>query len=327
MEAPKRVQLGVLALLVFIAFCGKGGGPKYKELRFRIEERVKIPEIFLYDHAEYHRGKVYFSQPQKGVWEFDVKKKKSRKIFRNGRGPEEVLAPNKIHCYGTACFINSYYPQNFLYKFSIKKEKLQRIKLPFSVNYDDFAVNSRRIILLNPYWRDGYLRIMDRFGGVSLKCGRPKVFPLMYRFNVNQGILSVSEGKIYAAFSAEAKVKIFTMDCKEKGTLLLFPPFYKKMPKKYKVRKGEMDEHRKWMGKWTRLYTMINFKKWLLVSYRRGYKPEFYYVLIDLDNPYFRFYSKKVSFEIFKVSVDMKFSGVLIERGELFYIEGKFILE
>jgi len=72
-----------------------------------------------------------------------------------------------------------------------------------------------------------------------------------------------------------------------------------------KIRKSKNDKnHKQWMSSWTSINNILTNKAWILIKYKKGYEPIYFYEFIDLKNKSNRLYIPETSSNIFEFSIE-----------------------
>ncbi len=294
----------------------------YKKMSIKIIQKLMIGKgDFYYNWASISENTIFFVR--NGIWKVTLGER-LEKIINEGVGPEEVYAPNKIHCTGKACWINSYYPLSYIYKLNSENNELERVSLGSPFYFDDFQINRNWLVIINPYWKDNLVKILDLEKAEIVKaCGKRYFIPLMKKFNVNEGNILVLNGNIVANQSILNEISIFSKECSFERKVKFNPPFYKPMPSKYRVEKFDDEAHRKWMSKWTNVYKLLGSGNWILVIYRLGYEKVYFYEYFNPNHSRIRYFSGRSKIEMLNLR-GKNFVGMLDDGEKLWLVKGKF---
>ena len=246
----------------------------------------------------------------------DLDKKQDRIIFKNGTGPDQVYKPSRLRIYNQDIYINSFYSLNRIFKISGIDEEIKLEQVNFGINIFDIDdlkfISEDTLVLANVYWPDHLIKIYDsKKHRILKKIGKSKKDKLMMKFNINQASICVVKDKLYIIESIAPEIIVFSL---EKYTMVekivLNPPFYKPHPKKYKVNKYDDKGHKQWMSSWTSINDILTDKAWILIKYKKGYEPLYFYEFIDLKNKSNRLYIPETSSNIFEFSIEKDFIKV-----------------
>ncbi len=324
MDIKKIVLFLFIFSSLFLTGCYDGNSIVYKKAIFKINTEKKLVSIPYFDSVSLaDNGKVYLIF--KGIWEYDPNTEREEKITREGMGPNEVYAPNKILCEKESCWINSYYPFNFIYRLNLFSTKIERVKLKEAISFDDFKVSQKELYMVNPYWKNSLVKILNLNTGEKIKeCGKGKFIGLMMKFNVNQAHIAIGKNRIYVAQSIIPKIEVFSFGCEELYKIKLSPPFYMRIPKKYNVKKYDEKGHREWMSRWTALDKIYLFNNWLFVMYKKGYEDRYYYEIFELNEKKSkRYYTRGTGIFIVNLENDFNFEGVKSTGEKLLWVKGR----
>lgn len=332
----KKFRLRFIIYMLIIAMTSFGCK---KENRYPVYEEAGIKiysidfiskDLFVFSEAVRCEETIFILY-RFDVWKINLLKQTEEKIVKNGPGPDEIYCSYRCRIFDDYCWISSLYPNKSLFRFKINDNKfgIETIKLPRPDLFDDFIIlPGGKIAGVYVYWPDALLKILDLENGTFEKCGKPIYNDIMMKFNVNTASIAAYKDNIYVIQSIAPIIEVFSMiEGKKIDTIKLCPPFYKKIPVKYNVNKDDNKAHKKWMAGWTSLFKIMADNGWILLQYKKGYEPVFYYELMNIKNRNKRFYVPETGEFIFDFKVlnnrfyvmtgNFKDDNLLWKRGEI----------
>lgn len=279
----------------------------YEKLEIRDRKILQISEeIPLINDLAKLRDSIFIIS-KKDIWVRDLNSKKEKILIKDGIGPDEVYKASRIIRFNDELYLNSYFQLKYIYHLSPDpdKFKLERIYLDIPLDFDDFDfISDSLMVMVNVYWETGFIRFYDLKSKNYLKIGKNEISEIMGRFNVNWASICVLGENVYVVQAT--KPEIMVISSKEKkisNTIKLYPPFFKPIPRKYKVEKYDHNSHKRWMAGWTSVYNILGKGEWMLVIYRWGYEQRYCYELIYLKDLEHRFYIEETPSRIYEFDV------------------------
>jgi hypothetical protein len=252
--------------------------------------------------------KILATDKKLSIWRVDLAGKKEEKIINSGIGPDEIFKAQKFVINKNKCWTNSYLEFNKIFRFNIKEDrpKIEFLRLPLRITRFDtlYPLSENSIACVNADWEDDLLKIIDLETGAIRGAGKPKYTKIMMIFNVNIASIAVQDDAAYITQTIDPLIQVFSLDqCKKIDEIPLSPPFYEPMPKKYDVDKNDDKALIEWMSRWTSLRAIYIDNEWLLLRYKRGFEPIYYYEIINLKNRLERIFIDETPENIFDFKV------------------------
>lgn len=290
---------------------------RYKDVNYRISTVIHASnDIPAVNYAVKAHNNIFAAN--KNIWKIDLSTGNEAIFIYKGIGPNEIVKPKRVVLFKDYIWINTWYDNRYIYRFSTKSPTLKLESIEFNRPYvcDDFEpLSDTKVAMVYAYWKEELLRIYNLENEEIKRCGKPDFIEIMNKFNVNNASIAVLNDIAYVIQSIKPEIQVFSLvDSTKIETIILDPPFFKKIPDKYEVNKFDRDAHYDWMSGWTRLVDIFAHGKWLLIKYRKGYENKYYYELINLDNKKERLFITETPDSIFDFKVKDK--NVLVETYE-----------